>query len=70
MVRRALSEGTLEERIAAVEALGWRGGVELGLELYQLLQGEEPALRDAAYESLWRLKAAGEDIPVPLNSLS
>lgn len=69
MVRRALNEGTLEERIAAVEALGWRGGVELGLELYQLIRGEDATLRDAAYESLWRLKAAGEDIPVPLDSL-
>jgi HEAT repeat protein len=65
MVRRALNKGTEDEKIAALEAIALAGDEELGLELYQALQGSEPFLRDAAYEALWRLRATGVELPSP-----
>ncbi|KPK89360.1 MAG: hypothetical protein AMJ88_17710 [Anaerolineae bacterium SM23_ 63] len=65
MVRRALNKGTEDEKIAALEAIAMAGDEELGLELYQALHGPEPFLRDAAYEALWRLRAAGVELPSP-----
>ena len=65
MLRRALTKGTPEEKIAALEAIAWAGGEELGLELYQALYASEPYLRDAAFEALWRLRAAGIELLQP-----
>lgn len=61
MLRKALANGSPEQRIAAIEALGWVGGKALEMELQQALQGGEPYLKDAAFESLWRQSAAGQD---------
>ncbi len=63
MVRRALSTGSLEEQLAAMEAIGWVASEEFVLELYKFLGSEEVHLRDAAYEALWRLEAAGVRLP-------
>jgi len=65
MVRQALNKGTPEEKISALETIAWGGGEELGLELYHSLYASEPYLRDGAFEALWRLKAAGKEIPAP-----
>ncbi len=43
----------------------WAGVEELGLELYQALYASEPYLRDAAFEALWRLRAAGIELLPP-----
>lgn len=65
MLRRALNKGQPEEQIAALEAIIYAGGEELNLELTHALHASEPYLRDAAFEALWRLHAAGEPIPTP-----
>lgn len=61
MLRKALGNGSPEQRIAAIEALGWVGGQALELELKEALQGDEAYLRDAAFESIWRQSAAGRE---------
>ncbi|MFP3853025.1 MAG: HEAT repeat domain-containing protein [Anaerolineales bacterium] len=63
MLRRALNQGTPEEKIAALQTMGWVAKGELDLELKQALNSGEPHLRDAAYEALWR-QAAGEPTPL------
>lgn len=65
MLRRALSTGKPEEKIAALEALAWMEAPELSYDIYQALASPEPALRDAAYETLWHLAASGAELPAP-----
>lgn len=57
MIRRALNEGTPDERVAALETLAWTEVGEFDLELRRSLTKGEPHLRDAAYEALWRQTA-------------
>ncbi|HKY84227.1 MAG TPA: HEAT repeat domain-containing protein [Anaerolineales bacterium] len=59
MLRRALSSGTVEEQIAALETLAWLDGSEFRIELNKSLRSDQPFLRDAAFESLWRQAAPG-----------
>jgi HEAT repeat protein len=59
MLRRAYTDGTQEEKAAALETMGWVGDEQLRMELVQALQGADPHLRDVAYESLWRMEAPG-----------
>jgi len=66
LVRRALNNGSTDEQIAAIEALAWSGGEELSMELYKALRSGEDHLRDAAFETLWRLTAAGVELPSPM----
>jgi HEAT repeat protein len=66
LVRRALNNGSADEQIAAIEALGWSGGEELSMELYKALRSGEDHLRDAALETLWRLTATGVELPSPM----
>jgi HEAT repeat protein len=66
MLRRALSNGSFEEKVAALEVLGWGAGEELTLELYKALESGDDHLRDVAYESLWRLSTTGVQLPDPL----
>ena len=63
MLRRALTGGSAEEKSAAFEAISLFGLEELGLELQQALSSSETSLRDAAFEALCRLDAAGKRIP-------
>ncbi|MEJ2012335.1 MAG: HEAT repeat domain-containing protein [Anaerolineales bacterium] len=62
LVRRALTKGSQDEQIAALEAIVWAGADDLSLELSQALSSPQPHLRDAAYEALYQMDAAG--IPV------
>ena len=66
MLRRALSNGSLDEKIAALEVLGWGAGKELTLELYKALESGDDHLRDVAFESLWRLSTTGVRLADPL----
>jgi HEAT repeat protein len=58
MLRRALGNGTDEEKGAALEAIAWVGGDEFALDVSRSLQSDHAQLRDAAFEALWRLRAA------------
>lgn len=66
MLRRAVKDGSVDEKIAALEVLGWGEGEELTLELYKALESGEDHLRDVAFESLWRLSTTGVRLPDPL----
>jgi HEAT repeat protein len=57
MVRRALSSGTPEEQLAALEALGFVGGEEFRIDMHQAMRSDHEHMRDAAYEALWRQAA-------------
>lgn len=57
MLRRALAGGKEEEKAAALETIGWVGGEMFAPDLDRALKGENPALKDAAFEALWRLRA-------------
>ena len=57
MVRRALSSGTPEEQLAALEALAFVGGEEFRIDMQQAMRSDHEHLRDAAYEALWRQTA-------------
>jgi hypothetical protein len=59
MLRRAVSSGTVEEQIAALETVAWLDSNEFQLELNKALRSDQPFLRDAAFESLWRQSAPG-----------
>jgi HEAT repeat protein len=59
MLRRAYTDGTHEEKAAALETMGWVGDEQLRMELVRALQGEDEHLRDVAYEALWRMEAPG-----------
>jgi HEAT repeat protein len=62
MVRRALTSGTPEERLAALETIAWIDGGDLDMELRQALHGEDSYLRDTAFEALWRQRAGGSPV--------
>ena len=66
MTRRVLSNGTSEERLAALEAMAWTGSGEFNLEIAGSLRSEDAHVRDAAFEALWRLRAASAELPVPV----
>jgi hypothetical protein len=63
MTRRVLSNGTSEERLAALEAMAWSGSEEFNLEIAASLRSEVAHVRDAAFEALWRLRAASAELP-------
>jgi HEAT repeat protein len=65
LVRKALNDGTPEEKLAALEVIAAEGAEDLSMDLFQALGSRHEYLRDAAYEALWRLTAMGEELPVP-----
>jgi len=64
MTRRVLSNGTPEEKLAALEAIAGTGSEEFNLELAAALRSDDPQMRDAGYEALWRLTAPSAALPV------
>ncbi len=59
LLRRALTKGSQEEQIAALEAIVWADADDLSLELNQALKSNQPYLRDAAFEALSQMRASG-----------
>lgn len=57
-LQRAAGGGSLDEHIAAIEAMGWTGAERFELQLALTAESPQPRLRDAAFEALWRLRAA------------
>lgn len=64
MIRRVYSNGTPEEKLAALEAIASTGSEEFNLELAAALRSDDPQIRDAGYEALWRLTAPSAALPV------
>ncbi|OGO13630.1 MAG: hypothetical protein A2Y93_13520 [Chloroflexi bacterium RBG_13_68_17] len=65
-LRRTLSAGSLEEKLAALGVLPGLDAGELSIDLYAALRSDEAQLRDAAFEALWRQAAAGVPLPAPV----
>jgi HEAT repeat protein len=63
MARRVLSNGTPGEKLAALEAIASAGSEEFNLELSAALRSDDPQMRDAGYEALWRLTASSAALP-------
>jgi len=57
MLRRVFIRGERLEKIAALEVVGFYRVHELMLETTQALKDEDPLIKDAAYNALWRLHA-------------
>ncbi len=66
LLLRALKEGTIEERQAAMEYLHQSIDQGMVVEIYNLLYGEELPLREAAYNLLWHLELSGIELPSPV----
>lgn len=60
---RALQNGSVEQRLAALEVLKRHGKENAILPLYELYFAGEGEVRAAAYQTLWQLNTAG--IPLP-----
>ncbi len=68
MLRRAFSDGSPDEKAAALESMGWIGDEQLRMEILRALGGDDPHLRDVAYEALWRMEAPGVKTAAPTQS--
>jgi HEAT repeat protein len=62
LLRRALTKGSQEEQISALEAIVWADAEDLSLELNQALGSAQPHLRDAAFEALRQMRASGVEL--------
>lgn len=62
---KALQNGNLEQRLAAVEVLKRHGKENAILPLYDLYFAGDGDVREAAYQALWHLSAAGITLPSP-----
>jgi HEAT repeat protein len=60
---KALAEGTDEQRIAALDRLGLLASKEAIPGIYQILANGQGDLREAAFNSIWHMAAAGVDLP-------
>ncbi len=65
MLKLALKEGSVEQCIAALDQFRLRGITDVFPSLYHFLYGEEPELKDIAYNTLWHLTATGSPVPPP-----
>jgi len=57
ILRRVFLSGDQLEKIAALEAVGLYNAHELTLETTQALNDDDPLIRHASFEALWRLSA-------------
>jgi HEAT repeat protein len=62
-VRKALKDGTMGEKAAALDTLAWTGDPDVISDIIQGLRTPTPYLRDVAYEALWRMSASGLELP-------
>ncbi len=64
---KALQQGNLDQRLAALEVLKRHGKENAILPLYDLYFAGDGDVREAAYQTLWHLSAAGLPLPEPKN---
>jgi len=65
MLLRALREGSPDQTLAALGYYRLTGDDSIFPAVYHLLYGNDPDLVEAAYETIWQLKATGANIPSP-----
>lgn len=62
---QALKEGSEEQKLAALNELRLRGETESIPAIYHILYGQQGRLKEAAFNALWHLAAAGVELPAP-----
>lgn len=65
MLRRAVLEGSEDERIAAIYYLGWHADTNAVLPIYQALYRNQGEMREVAFNALWNMAACGAALPSP-----
>jgi hypothetical protein len=66
LLKLAFKEGKVEQRIAAMNYIAIFGDSSDVLPLYQVLYSEEQGeLKEAAFNAIWHLAAAGVELPPP-----
>ncbi len=65
MLRLALKEGKIEQKLAALPYIHYDADTGFLLEVYHLLYGGDPELKDSAFNTLWHLNAEGVALPSP-----
>jgi HEAT repeat protein len=67
MLATTLREGNDDQRLAAMEIYRFKPSEANNIipNLYQIMNGPEGILREAAYYTLWQLSTSGIDLPVP-----
>ena len=65
MLRQALKDGQELERQAAMEQIYRNPDTGMIIDLMHILYGNEPDLREAAFNTLWHLDLDGIDFPPP-----
>jgi HEAT repeat protein len=66
MMLRALREGSPDQTLAALDYYRLTGDDSIFPAIYHLLYGNDPDIVEAAYHTLWQLKATGATIPSPI----
>lgn len=64
-VTNALKDGNDDERLAALDYVRLYGNDNFVLQVYHLRYGSKDVLREAAFNTLWHLAAAGISLPSP-----
>lgn len=65
MLRKAVTEGDEDQRVAAIYYLGWSADANAILPIYQIYFSSQGELREAAYNALWNMAACGAALPPP-----
>ncbi|MGE5223813.1 MAG: HEAT repeat domain-containing protein, partial [Omnitrophica WOR_2 bacterium] len=65
LVVESLKDGSLDQRYAALDYLTRKGDSNVVPQVYQLLYGANEELREAAFNTLWHIAAAGVELPPP-----
>lgn len=70
MLRKAVLHGTELQKKAALHALGYHGDREFVLDVTGSLSAEKERIKNAAFEALYQLEAAGSPVLSPKQSVS
>lgn len=62
---RALKEGTIEERLAAMNLLRHNSSEGVIRSMYEIVFSDDSELREAAYQTIWEMASGGFPLPNP-----
>ena len=66
MLFRVIEEGSADEILAALGQIRLRGETGIFPVIYQVLNSNEPDLREAAHHTIWHVASMGAEIPPPM----